>query len=154
MLSTCLEALDISRLTHKCSKGMAAHLAAVNARPIHDVARSVHVPALCCPLPQIRLIVGTTCTSMPLMHRRSTTQSLRASSSPDVASFRQPEKPGEADFAWFQCGCWLVAGGLLPSLLACYYYKEVETYHLLFFRVESASIWEALRPDSCPELTR
>ncbi|CAK0786287.1 hypothetical protein CVIRNUC_009500 [Coccomyxa viridis] len=61
------------------------------------------------------------------MHRRSTTQSLRASSSPDVASFRQPEKPGEADFAWFQCGCWLVAGGLLPSLLACYYYKEVLT---------------------------
>ena len=131
MLSTCLEAREISLLTHKCSKGMAAYIAAVNARPIHDVARTVYAPAVGCPLPQIRLILGTTCTSVPLMRRRSPTQNLRASSVPDVASFRPPEKPGEADFAWFQCGCLLVAGGLLPSLLACYYYKEVGTYRML-----------------------
>ena len=123
-----LQRLKISLLTHKSSEGMAAHLAAANVRPNHDVSRSLRAPALSSPLPQIRPLLGTTCTSMPSVQRRGNIQSLRASSLPDVASIRPPGKPNEADFAWFQCGCWLVAGGLLPSLLACYFYKQVRTY--------------------------
>jgi hypothetical protein len=38
--------------------------------------------------------------------------------------------PSVKDFAWFHCGCWLTMGGLVPSLLAYCFYKEVKDSHI------------------------
>ena len=50
---------------------------------------------------------------------------VRASSDYHEEADAGSELPSARDFAWFHCGCWLMLGGLLPSLLACCFYKEV-----------------------------
>jgi len=83
-------------------------------------------------------IPGTTCRPVPSMQRRGDPNRAHASQGDDKAPEAPPGIPSGMDFAWFQCGCWLVAGAFLPSLLTCCFYKEVtELYH--FMRVAGLS---------------
>ena len=73
-----------------------------------------------------RLITAPKCRPMPAMQRRGTAHVVRVSSDHQEEADAGFKPPSARDFAWFRCGCYLTLGGLLPSLLACYFYKEVK----------------------------
>lgn len=77
------------------------------------------------PILALRIKGSTTCRPSPAMQRNNGRVGAQASTGHGKADKKARDIPQGADFAWFYCGCWLVAGAFLPSLLACCFYKEV-----------------------------
>ena len=85
------------------------------------------------PVLHFRIKGSTTCRPSPAMQHRSGRTDAHVSTGHGEASTKASDIPTGADFAWFSCGCWLAAGGFLPSLLACFFYKEVRILLLSMF---------------------
>ena len=77
------------------------------------------------PILALRIKRSTTCRPSLAMQRNCGRAGAQAFTGHGEGDKKASDIPPGADFAWFSCGCWLVAGGFLPSLLACCSYKEV-----------------------------
>ena len=77
------------------------------------------------PVLALRIKRPPTCIPSPAMQHKNGRNITHVSAGHTEAAKDAPNIPNGEDFAWFACGCWLVAGAFLPSLLTCCFYKQV-----------------------------